>query len=84
LRGAPGRETPLNKSPQARALFRRIEKERSTVAGQANRFRSGDVCPYTSQHVLLGEVNVTDKNLIPDDRSMNGRDAVSFLLQGSL
>jgi len=65
LRVAPERETPLHQSPQAGAPFRHIEKDRSTVAGQASGSRSGDAYPYTSQRMLAGTVVVTDKNILP-------------------
>jgi hypothetical protein len=55
LRVAPERETPLHQSPQARTPFCPIEKERSTVAGQAGGILSGNACSYASQRMLVGE-----------------------------
>ena len=61
---ALGRETPLHQSPQARVPLRHIEKERSIVAGQADRFGSGNACPYTSKRIFVGAETVTDKNIL--------------------
>ncbi|MGA2582919.1 MAG: hypothetical protein ABSG31_06545 [Tepidisphaeraceae bacterium] len=48
-------ENPLHQSPQARTPFCPIEKERSTVAGQAGGILSGNACSYASQRMLVGE-----------------------------
>jgi hypothetical protein len=64
LRGALERETPLHPSPQARAPFRPIEKDRSTVAGQAGGIRGGNEYPYASQRMFVGAEIAIDINIL--------------------
>ena len=64
LRVALERETPLHQSPQARASFRPIEKERLNVNGQANGIRGGNAFSYSSQQFFVGTGTVTDKILL--------------------
>jgi hypothetical protein len=64
LRGALERETPLHPSPQARAPFRPIEKDRSTVAGQSGGIRGGNEYPYASQRMFVGAEIAIDINIL--------------------
>jgi hypothetical protein len=66
LRVALERETPLYRSPQARAPhFHPIENAAANFSGQANGIRSGSALSYTSQRVFAGAEIVTDLNLLP-------------------
>jgi hypothetical protein len=69
LRVAPERETPSHQSPPASAQFRRMEKDRSIVAGQASGICGGNARPHSSQRVFVGAGTITDKNtLLPKSK----------------
>ena len=70
LRVAPERETHQHQSPKARALFRPIEKDHSTVTGQASGYRVGSALWYTSQGSLVAAETATDINLISNTRGL--------------
>jgi hypothetical protein len=71
LRVARERETPLHQSPQAGAQLRRIEQDRSTVAGQADGFLIGDGLSYASRPLLVGAEIVTDKSVLQSNSNLS-------------
>jgi hypothetical protein len=70
---APERETPSHPAATGGKLSppRPIENAAAKVTGQANGFRSGEACPYSSQSTFVGAFIVTDKNILPPNSELS-------------